>query len=67
MDKEIVKELIQSDLNTKNLKAELTNILSEKKRQSLFESYYELEKKLGGTGASDNAAKLIVSNTEQGN
>jgi len=67
MDKEIVKELIQSDLNTKNLSLELTNILSEEKRNSLFEAYYELEKKLGGTGASENAARLIFSNTNHTN
>lgn len=60
MDKEVVKELIQHDLNTKNLKAELTKILDDDHRKNLFSDYYDLEQKLGGKGASDNAAKLIV-------
>lgn len=60
MDKEVVKELLQNDLNTKNLKTELTKILDDDHRKSLFSDYYDLEQKLGGKGASDNAAKLIV-------
>ena len=62
MDKEVVKELIQDDLNTKNLKAELTKILDGPKRTAIFEAYYELEKKLGGKGASDKTATLIIEN-----
>jgi lipid-A-disaccharide synthase len=61
MDREVVTELIQSDLNTKRLKKELTAILDFEKRQQLFLDYYELEQKLGGRGASENAAKLIYS------
>ncbi|WP_179004861.1 lipid-A-disaccharide synthase [Winogradskyella forsetii] len=61
MDREVVTELIQGDLNKKRLKKELTAILDTKKREQLFLDYYELEKKLGGRGASENAAKLIVS------
>jgi lipid-A-disaccharide synthase len=59
MDKEVVKELIQNDFNTKNLKKELDIILDEYERTKFFINYYELEKKLGGKGASDNTAKLI--------
>ncbi|SFU27781.1 lipid-A-disaccharide synthase [Pustulibacterium marinum] len=59
MDKEVVKELIQNDLNTKNLKAELTKILDSKHREKLFMDYYELEQKLGGKGASKKTAQLI--------
>ena len=59
MDREVVKELIQHDFNTKNLKKELTRILDEVERIKLFVSYYELEQKLGGKGASRNAARLI--------
>lgn len=61
MDREVVTELIQGDLNKKRLKKELTAILDTKKREQLFLDYYELEKILGGRGASENAAKLIVS------
>jgi lipid-A-disaccharide synthase len=59
MDQEVVTELIQGDLNTKRLKKELEAILNPEKREQLFLDYYELEKKLGGKGASENTAKLI--------
>ena len=62
MDREVVTELIQGDLNKKRLKQELDHILKEDTRIQLFLDYYDLEKKLGGKGASDNAAKLIVEN-----
>ncbi|WP_411028878.1 lipid-A-disaccharide synthase [Spongiimicrobium sp. 3-5] len=62
MKKEVVKELIQNDLNTKNLTVELTKILDGGHREKLFEAYYELEQKLGGKGASTKAATLIAEN-----
>jgi len=67
MDREVVTELIQGDLNKKRLSEELTAILDTKKREQLFLDYYELEKKLGGRGASENAAKLIVSKISENN
>ena len=60
MDKPVVKELIQGEFNTKTLKKELSIILDETNRQNLFLDYYDLEKKLGGAGASDKTAQLIV-------
>ena len=59
MDKEVVKELIQDQMNTKNLNAELRNILNPDHRAVLLKNYDELEKKLGGQGASQNTADLI--------
>ena len=59
MDREVVTELIQHDFNPKRLEKELTNILDNKYREKLFLDYFELEKKLGGKGASDKAAGLI--------
>lgn len=59
MDREVVTELIQGDLNTKRLKKELEAILNPQKREALFLDYYELEQKLGGKGASEKTAKLI--------
>lgn len=59
MDREVVTELIQGDLNTKRLKKELASILNPDKREQLFLDYFELEKKLGGKGASQKTAKLI--------
>lgn len=59
MEKEVVKELIQNDFNKENLKSELQKILDPKNREVIFEHYYNLEKKLGGPGASEKTAKLI--------
>ena len=59
-NKELVTELIQNELNTKNLTQELEKILIPKTRQSMLEGYEELHQKLGGIGASKRAAKLIV-------
>ena len=59
MDREVVKELIQNELNKKNLKAELNKILEDKTRDKIFRDYHDLEMKLGGTGASMKTAKLI--------
>ena len=59
MDKKVVTELIQNDFNKKRLKKELDIILNPHKRTKFFMNYYELEKKLGGKGASEKAADLI--------
>lgn len=62
MDEEVVTELIQSECNSKNIKAELSKILDENYRQKLIEKYHLLEEKLGGEGASKKVAKLILEN-----
>lgn len=59
MDQEVVTELIQDDFNSNRLKKELDRILDSYERTKFFMSYYELEKKLGGKGASAKTAKLI--------
>lgn len=59
MNKEVVKELIQYDLNTEHLKLELDKILDAYERTKFFINYYELEKKLGGKGASEKVAISI--------
>lgn len=59
MDKEVVKELIQNELNTKNIVKELQLILNEN-RENILSDYEKLRQKLGGKGASDNAADIIV-------
>ncbi|WP_066221575.1 lipid-A-disaccharide synthase [Formosa haliotis] len=59
MDKPIVTELIQDDFNSENLKKELNLILNPYERTKFFINYYDLEKKLGGKGASQKAASLI--------
>jgi len=59
MDKKVVSELIQDEFNTTRLKQELTIILDDFERIKFFLNYYDLEKKLGGKGASEKTAKLI--------
>ncbi len=59
LDKEVVTELIQSDLNTQRLQDELARILDPYQRAKLFLDYYDLEKMLGGKGASEKTASLI--------
>lgn len=59
MDKEVVTELIQNDFNKKRLKKELENILNPETRKKLYGDYYDLEKALGGKGASKKTARLI--------
>jgi lipid-A-disaccharide synthase len=60
MDEEVVTELIQTDCNSKKIKTELSKILDQKYRVKLIEKYHLLEEKLGGEGASQKVAKLIV-------
>lgn len=59
MDKDVVAELIQDEFNTMRLKQELTLILDDYERTKFFLNYYDLEKKLGGKGASKKTAELI--------
>ena len=61
MDEEVVTELIQEKCNAKNLKAALSKLLDAKHRKALLEKYDALESKLGGIGASEKTAKLILS------
>lgn len=66
LNKTVVTELIQSDFNSKKLKEALKEILTPEKRTELFSDYYDLEKALGGQGASENTAKLIYKATQDG-
>lgn len=56
LDREVVKELLQGDLTVKNLEQELKLILEGSPRQAMFQSYDELERTLGGSGASERIA-----------
>ncbi len=58
-DRPVVAELIQADFNKRSLKHELDLILDPTHRNRVFTDYFELEKKLGGIGASEHTAKLI--------
>ena len=57
-NKLVVKELIQSDLNKRNLKFELESILNDKKE--IISNYNELKGLLDKKGASRNAARYII-------
>jgi len=61
MDKEVVKELIQGEMNTKNLIKELNSLLNNTKRQEqLKEDYRQLKNILSqGGNASAKAAESI--------
>ena len=61
MNKEVVTELIQNEFNRENLKKELDKLLDPNERTRYFLNYYDLEKKLGGKGASRKTASLIYS------
>ncbi|OUR94495.1 lipid-A-disaccharide synthase [Flavobacteriales bacterium 34_180_T64] len=65
MNAEVVTELIQNKFNKNTLKKELQNILDDAERIKFFINYYELEKKLGGKGASEKTAKLIIESVKQ--
>jgi len=60
LNKSAVKELIQSDLSTKNILKELEIILSEDGKEKIIEYYNELENLLNKKGASRETAKKII-------
>lgn len=65
MDKEVVKELIQYELTYENIKHELNLILNTPKRDQILKDYNELYNKLGGIGASERTANMIVNDLEK--
>jgi lipid-A-disaccharide synthase len=60
MDEEVVSELIQEKCSKKHIRKELNKILEPNYRKNLLHKYDVLEEKLGGIGASEKTAKLIV-------
>jgi len=61
MDREIVRELIQDELNPAQLKLGLTNILKGgSKRAQMLQDYSEMQTLVGDSGASSRAAKIMV-------
>ena len=61
LDKDAVKELIQSDLTEENIVKELEQLLHNGKRQrQILEDYDDLKERLGNAGASEKAAAAIV-------
>jgi lipid-A-disaccharide synthase len=64
LDKEVVKELIQENLNEKNLTSELNKILEGDHRINMLKSYNKLTDKLGNKGASEKTALKIFNYLE---
>ena len=60
LDKEAVKELIESDLNESRIVSELKLLFDETHRTRILEDYKLLAEKLGGTGASERVATLMI-------
>jgi lipid-A-disaccharide synthase len=65
MDKEVVKELIQTDLTTKNLVDQLKLILNPVYTEKLHQNYDQLRNQLGGSGASEKVAKAMLKTINQ--
>jgi len=59
MDREVVCELIQNELNQKSLTKELKKILVPSRESELKSDYEKLQKQLGGKGASEKVASLV--------
>lgn len=59
MDAPVVTELIQGDLNTRNLKVELDKLLDPAYRDKLQRDYQALRERLGNEGASQRTAQAI--------
>ena len=60
-DNLVVKELIQNELNIKNITNELSRLLEDgEPRVNMLRQYADLKYKLGGSGASDKAAEVII-------
>jgi len=60
LDRLAVAELIERDLNEKRMTKELKEILQPETRERILSDYAELETKLGGIGASERVAKLMI-------
>ena len=60
-NKEVVTELVAHLMNENNVKKELGEILpGGNKRQQMLEDYEEMNRILGGAGASERAAKAMI-------
>ena len=62
MDRQVVRELIQSDLTVDALSDELAQLLADgARRTTMLNDLNELQRKLGGPGASARAAAIALS------
>lgn len=60
-DKEIVRELVADTMTVDNMKAELKAITSDETyRQNMLAGYQEVNNQLGGAGAPNHAARIMI-------
>jgi lipid-A-disaccharide synthase len=60
-DRQVVKELIQEEMNAKLIGEELENLMTGSRREEVLTGYKEVKEILGNQNASENTAKLMVS------
>jgi lipid-A-disaccharide synthase len=67
MGKEVVKELIQGELTSKNIVSELKKIKNHQSEGRLImeKNYKALKEKLGGGGASEKVASLLIESLKE--
>ncbi|MBI1315671.1 lipid-A-disaccharide synthase [bacterium] len=66
LNREAVKELIQSDLHPKALRQNLQGLFEDAKRKQIDQDYTALAEALGGPGASHRAARAVLELFETG-
>ncbi|HUH25672.1 MAG TPA: lipid-A-disaccharide synthase [Flavobacterium sp.] len=62
MDQLVVTELIQKECNAATIKMEFEKLINNSSRTKILENYHELEKKLGGVGASERVINSLNQN-----
>ncbi len=61
MQNEVIKEYIQDEMNVKNIRQELKRLLEDKTyKETMLTNFSKLREVLGGKGASDRTAKIMV-------
>lgn len=60
MEREVVKEIIQDEYNISNLTLEVKKLLNIEVRERILKDYNDLHSKLGGEGASQKAANIVI-------
>lgn len=64
MDREVIRELIQKEFNEENTRLELRKLMETTHREKIQQEYAELREILGGKGASERAAKVVLTHVE---
>jgi lipid-A-disaccharide synthase len=62
MEKEVVKEFIQSRMTQQNLVSEMNNLLSVSGNTQILQDYKMLQEKLDSVNVSEKTAKFILEN-----